>query len=161
MAADIAPVLPAGLPGPFSAPVPAPRPRGLLPRLCRGVAVRGMAQVCRVHRPAPAGRRHEPRCAARYLAADSSLSDWPFPDVTGRRWGPNWASARVSSWWTRPTRGCTRWAWPGSTAVGRLGGQLPSEGVRGLRRGRGLCGAAVCPRRPRPSTPSCNWPWNC
>lgn len=56
-----------------------------------------------------------------YFAADSPWSDQPFPDGTGRRWGPRWARARASSWWTRPTcpsRACTRWAWPGRTAVG-------------------------------------------
>ena len=73
----------------------------------------------------------------RYFAADSPWSGRPFPDAIGRRWGPSWARARVSCWWTRPTcpsRGCIRWAWPGSTAVGRLGGQLPGGGVRRLCR---------------------------
>ena len=38
-------------------------------------------------------------------------------NATGRRWGPYWARAQASCWWTPltcPDRGCIRWGWPGS-----------------------------------------------
>ena len=84
-----------------------------------------------------------------YFAADSPWCDQPFPDGTGRRWERSWARAKASCWWTPPTcpsRGCTRWGWPGSTAGGwarlrtaRRGCSWPTPGRAGPRWSTGGC----------------------
>ena len=124
------------------------------------------------------------RCP-RYFAADSPWCDRPFPErrrqVVGAEPGTREGVLLVDTTDMPKQGGAFGGGGPVSTAVGRLGGQLPGRGVHGLCRGRrGHAGppAAVpgprpgpgtrpmrsgsnavgCRRRPWPSAPSHNWP---